>query len=276
MLMTNDPRRIGREAVKNSIPQDLWEKNTNFSHTLLQAIQQHPIASHALIHALENGAFDARLVRYFHLEFHYAFAQIFTDGLLQAMFTSAQLEKRYGAIGKVSSRFLLQLNVLDELGFIPNAMDTNDYAGNPYLSHYVQFEQTLRQLHISKEAVDDFMPSQQAIACRATYEDHYHDHTLLSCLLAVSETVFSRFSGPWALSVGKATNIDVKQGYHSIHVEQDGKFIDDDHAEDSWYVFRQAILPVDYEAIQQRTIEWLDTWVKFLDHLMNPSEALCA
>lgn len=266
-MNTTNPRAISRQAIEESVPAARWARNGEFCDQLRGLIGEHRILRHPLIAQMESGNADLDVQRYFHLEFRHAFAQIFTDALIQAMVTCAQLESSAGAMGKVAARFLLQLNVLDELGFVPNVEVGSDYAGNPALSHYVQFDQTLRQLGLTTEAVQAFVPSAAARACRATFEDQYADHVCLSAIMATSETVFGTFSGPWARSVAAATSIDVSAGYHSIHVEHDGKFIEDDHSDDAWYVFRQAITSERFEEISSKVLAWLDTWAGFLDAL---------
>lgn len=262
-----NPRAIARKAIENSVIPALWAGNGEFINELRRSIAEHRIMRHPIIGQLESSNADLQAQQYFHLEFRHAFAQIFTDALIQTMVTCAQMEDSVGARGKVAARFLLQLNVLDELGFLPNTDKGSDYAGNPEMSHYVQFDDTLQQLGLSPEAVAGYTPSDAARACRATFEKQYSDHVGLSAIMATSETVFGAFSGPWARSVGVATSIDVSAGYHSIHVEHDGKFIDDDHSEDAWYVFRQAIKPERYGAVSAQILAALETWAAFLDML---------
>jgi hypothetical protein len=267
---TDDPRNAGREAVKKSVSADLWEKNFAIRSTILETVRAHRIVSHPIINQLSSAEHDVSMQRFFHLEFRHAFAQIFTDALIRAMFTSSQLEPRLGAMGKVAARFLLQLNLLDELGFVSGEELASDYAGNPHYAHYVQFDSTLRQLGVSAADADAYIPSAAASACRATFESNYDDHVALTSVLAVSESVFTQFAGPWAKGVGAKTSIDVSGGYHSIHVEKDGQFIDDDHSEDAWFVFQQAITPDRHDEILSRVSEWLDTWSSFLDQLVTP------
>jgi hypothetical protein len=263
----DNPRKVGREAIQKSVSADLWVKNFSIRSRILSTIRSHRIMSHPIISQLSSGEHDIAMQRLFHLEFRHAFAQIFTDALIRAMFTSSQLEPRLGATGKVAARFLLQLNLLDELGFVPGGEPASDYAGNPHYAHYVQFDSTLRQLGISAADADAYIPSASASACRATFENNYDDHVALTSVLAVSESVFTQFAGPWAKSVGAKTSIDVSGGYHSIHVEKDGQFIDDDHSEDAWFVFQQAITLDRHEEILSRVTQWLDTWTTFLDQL---------
>lgn len=272
MTDTSNPRHEGRQAIQSSVPPEIWQANERFSKDLLRQVETHPIARHPLIALLDQGIPDLEAQRYFHLEFRHAFAQIFTDLVIHAMASTSQLEQRLGALGKVSARFLLQLNLLDELGFQPQ-VNAGDYAGSPFKAHYLEFDATLRELGLAPADLARFVPSAEADACRRTFSDNYGDHCLLTCVLAVSETVFTRFAGAWAKSVGKRTGIDVSQGYHSIHVEHDGSSIDDDHSEDAWYVFRQAVTPDRYDDVLVKTNEWLDTWAAFLDHLMAPARA---
>jgi hypothetical protein len=269
MFETSDARKAGREAIQKSVAAGLWKKNLAFRAELLGAIQAHEVMCHPVIAELDAGRLDLSAQRRFHLEFGHAFACIFTDALIEAMFTSRQLESRLGVIGKISGRFLLQLNVLDELGFVPGGVSTPDYAGNPHLSHYAQFDATLRQLGISAAQADAYVPSAIAEACRATFEQNYDDHAALTGVLAVAETVFTRVAGPWAKCVGANTGIDVSTGYHSIHVEKDGHFVDDDHSEDAWFVFQQALTLERHADISAKVTRWLDTWSAFFDQFLD-------
>jgi hypothetical protein len=267
MIETINPRQIARRAIEASVDSSAWQRNGAYCDELRRDIAKHRIMRHPIIGKLNNTEPDINAQRLFHLEFRHAFAQIFTDALIQLMVTCAQVEAQAGARGKVASRFLLQMNVLDELGFVPSSDAPSDFSGNPELSHYVQFDDTLRQLGLSALDIAGYQPSKQAQACRATFERHYQNHVMLSAMLATSETVFGAFSGPWAKSVGAKSAIDVTVGYHSIHVEKDGEFIDDEHSEDAWFVFRQVISDENYSRVSQEVLASLDTWAAFLDML---------
>jgi hypothetical protein len=271
----SNPRRAGREAVRLSVPPDLWQANELFARQLLEQVEAHPIHQHPIIRELENGTPDLAAQRTFHLEFRHAFAQIFTDVVINAMATASQLEERLGAPGKVSARFLLQLNLLDELGFQPQPTPS-DYAGNPQLAHYAQFHLLLEQLGVGAKELGEFSPSRAADACRRTFTNYYCDHCLLTCVLAISETVFKKFAGPWATSVRARAGAAGAEGYHNIHIEHDGEFLDDDHSEDAWYVFRQALTRDRYAELITKSQVWLDTWAGFLDHLMHAADPQAA
>lgn len=275
MREMNQPRDTGREAVMKSVPPELWAKNIGFSDELKQIISKHRLSRHPVSGLLNTEKLNPEITRTLHLEFAHAFAQIFTDSLIHAMASSAMLEPRLGPLGKVSARFLLQLNLLDELGYAPSEVITGNYAGNPYLAHYIQFAATIEQLGAKPSEILDFKPSPSAKASRKTFTDHYQDYVLLTCVLACAESVFTLFAGPWAKSVSMSTQIDTSKGYHAIHVEdQHGDFIDDEHSEDSWFIFRQAVTPDRYDEIRRKVAAWLDTWYDFGDNVIHVARTI--
>lgn len=270
-----DPRTAGREAIKKSVPPDLWEKNVAYAEKVKEFVVGHRMWKHPVLNLLETEKLNKEITRTIHLEFAHAFAQIFTDSLIMAMARTTELEKTLGPLGKVSSRFLLQLNLLDELGYAPATEVTGDYMGNPAKAHYLEFAHTLKQLDTTPEIIKNFKPSPAARAARKTFTDQYDDYTLLTAVLACAEQVFTRFAGPWAKSVSLSTDIDTTKGYHAIHVEdEEGHFIDDDHSEDSWYLFRQAVSPERYEEIQRKMESWLDTWYDFGDEIIHVARTI--
>jgi hypothetical protein len=268
MYKLDDPRASSRQAILDSVDPATWERNVKFSHELLEVIASHRLGSHPILAAMDSSDFDIEWLKFFHLEFSRAFAEIFTDSLVYAMATCSQLEPLLGAKGKVAARFLLQINMLDELGFQPMKTDKGEYAGHPYLAHYVQFTETLVGLGLSEEEIKSYVPGDAIQAARASFEDYYGKHKELTCVLAVAETIFSKFAGPWAKNTGDKTSLNVSEGYHSIHVEDDhGDFVDDEHSEDSWYVFRQAITSEDYDAMRKLVIKSLDVWANSADYV---------
>ncbi|WP_413290699.1 hypothetical protein [Bdellovibrio sp. HCB337] len=271
------PRQVGRAAIEATLTKEEWQRNVAFTQELQKMINKHKLCRHPVIGLLNTEKLNKEISKVIHFEFSYAFAEIFTDSLIQAMITSSSLEKRLGPMGKVSSRFLLQLNLLDELGFKPksNNADDDDYCGNPFQAHYLQFSETIEQLGGKSADVLNYKASTAAKAARASFTDNYGDHLTLTCVLAVAETVFSLFAGPWAKSVSLSTDIDVSKGYHKIHVEDDhGHFVDDDHSEDSWYIFRQAVQEKDFEDIRDKVSQWLDMWYDFGDQVIHIAQQI--
>ncbi|HET8932585.1 MAG TPA: hypothetical protein VFN67_04055 [Polyangiales bacterium] len=265
--MSTNPRKHCREIMESLVPAPIWAKNIAFSKELKAMIEGHRLAKHDLLTKFEHAEFGIAAMQAVHLEFRYAFAQNFTDALIQAMVTAEQLEPRQGALGKVTARFLIQLNVLDELGFLPNSEAGSDYAGDPHNAHYVQFDNVLSDIGLTREQVQAYTPSAAAIKARRAVDGVRADHALLSVTLAVAETIFTRFAGPWAKSVSVSSEVDTSKGYHAIHVEHDGQFIDDNHSEDMWFVFRQVAEPDRYAEIRAHVASTLDAWAAFCDAL---------
>ena len=266
--MPDNSRRRCREIVRGLVPVDTWVQNERFADELKSLIKAHRIFSHPIMSMLEEGKFSPEGMKRFHLEFRHAFAQNFTDALIQVMSTASQLEDTQGALGKVAARFLVQLNVLDELGFEAGKVESGEYAGDPRHAHYIEFDKVLGDLGLSAADVRAYVPTSAAVAARRTVEDMYGDHVGLAGQLALAESVFTNFAGPWASNMKKRTTVATDQGYHAIHVEHDGAFIDDDHSEDMWFVLRQALVPARYDELRARTSETLEVWARFCDSLL--------
>jgi len=270
MLIMEHPREQGREFLKKTVPADLWNQNWQFCDELKKLIHSHKINRHPLIGVLNNEILNKEISKMIHLEFAYAFAQIFTDALIYAMAKSAELEPRLGPEAKVAARFLFQLNLLDELGFQPSEKISGDYFGNPELAHYCQFVSTVKSLGANPQDIYKFKPSASAMDSRQTFVAYFDNYVMLAGVLACAETVFSLFAGPWARSVSKSTQIDVSQGYHKIHVEDEsGEFLDDYHSEDSWYLLAQALVPDKYKELRDNMNDWLDIWADFADNIVH-------
>jgi hypothetical protein len=273
-----NPRALGRDAIQKSVEAIdplLWKNNWARSQELKLMIESHPLFRHPLIGLLESEDLSNEATKVIHLEFAYAFAQVFTDTIIHAMAGTSELEARLGPLGKVSARFLSQLNLMDELGFCPAPVLNDDYYGSPYHAHYAEFAKTMEQLGVPGMDIYKYSHSEAAEKSRRSFTDQFNDYLLCSSVLACAEQVFTQFAGPWAKSVGKSTNINVSQGYHKIHVEDEaGDFLDDKHSEDTWYLFSQALTENRFEEVKANMENWLDCWNDFCDHIMHVARKL--
>lgn len=267
--MGRDARAVCRDIIRETVPADLWGANERFCGELLEQIKSHPLMSDPLITALGSGALNETQLKRLHLEFRYAFAQTFTDAILQAMILTQRLEPRLGVTGKVAARFLLQFNLLDELGFTPSGNGANTYGGTPANSHYVKFFGTLRELGVTEQQVAAYVPSDEAVECCRMVEALSDDLEGMLAILAIEETIFESFATPWAANMRSRTTVDTEHGYHSLHVEHDGDSLDDHHAEDLWYVLRMALSPESYGRVRSKTSDCLDTVHRFVRSLAS-------
>lgn len=267
MTVLDDPRQLARVAIQRSMPEDLWLQNKQFMMNLKQRLQQHPIATHPAIQALNQGRFNPGQLQHIHLEYRYAIVQTFTDALLVAQFQSRQVESRLAPGSKMQARFLLTLNTLDEFGFQPGTDASGYYRGNPCYAHYPLFEQLLDSLGITPEARRAYTPSAIAKKVRTHLEDSFDDFSKVTSLLAVAEEEVVLFSAPLRENT-KAIGVSVSSGYYRCHgtsSDSQAEANDDAHEDDLWYVLMQALVPEQYKVTIDLCEQYCDLWVEFWD-----------
>ncbi len=265
--MSTDARTNGKRIVRESVPAALWAQNEAFSNEIAELISNHALTRHPLINNLSDGGISEDALRLFHLEFRYAFSQRFTDAVMHTMLGADELEARLGATAKIGARFLLGFNLLDELGFAAGT-DGHNLQGSPADSHFVMFNKTMLELGIDEAAAQAWEPAESSKASRSLIEDSAGDYMSMVTVLMVIETIFEAFAGPWSKNMRTATEVEVDGGYHAIHVDAEGVSVDDDHAEDLWYVFRQAVTPDRYDDVRVKATATLDNIVGFIDGMI--------
>ena len=263
----DNPRQKAIDGMKNSISEDLWNKNVQFLKTLREEISQHPVSKHPAIQLLNDGSIDKETLKHIHLEYRHAIVQVFTDALLMAQFQTKQLEPRLKSGSKMYARFLLNLNVLDEYGYRP-AEDINGYyAGNPDYAHYPLFEDVLDDFELTQAERNNYQPSIIAQQVKNYLEYAFDRYEAVTALLAVAEEEVILFS-PALRQATKAVGFNVDSGYYYVHgVSQDetAEAADDDHEDDLWFVLAQACVESDYPYIRQICLEYCDLWQQFWD-----------
>lgn len=261
----SNPRETAKQIMKTVIPEALRVENEAFFAALLDDIKNHPMSHNQAIAALNAGAFDKAALRNIHLDFRYAGVQVFTDAILMAQFHTRQLESRWGAKAKMTSRFLLTLNVLDEFGFLPGCGKNNYYLGNPMLSHPLLFEVLLDDLGADDTMRDCYEASQAAKEIRACFEDTFADFWGLLAILAVAEEEVMLFSPPMR-QAAKAVGVNVEGGYYMVHgssEDLDTNGFDDDHQGDVLYILVHTALPQQYDQIYSAAMNFCDLWDRF-------------
>lgn len=270
-----DPRTSARQVVRDSVDAGLWNRNDAFTRKLVDTIKAHRLYSHPILKAWERNEFTAESMRMVHSEVRVAFAIVFTDALLRLAQTTTQIEPMVGPRAKMAARFLILLNVMDELGFKPNPAEAESFAGHPGHSHYWQLTETLEALGAPEETWASYVAAPESRVTRESIERNFGDHLRLATVLAVIETVFVPYYDPWARNTIAVCSSDIADGYHSIHVgDAEGNSVDDDHSEDSWYIVRQALTPERYAEVETVTAEVLDVWNRFIDMLLRRHEEL--
>jgi len=270
-----NPREASRQLVRASVDARTWQQNTAFTDRLEAMIRSSRLWNHPVIASWARNEFTLASMAIVHAEVRAGFAEHFGDALLQLMQTTTTLERRLGARAKMAARFLVQLNVLEELGFRPTPLGTAGFSGHPGLSHYWQLVDTLAALGEPEERWAAYVASPEAAAAAATLRDNFGDHLRLAVVLAGIEAAFLPYYGPWAANTIAVSGTDLSGGYHSIHVaDEAGVAVDDDHAEDSWYIVRQAVTADRYAEIEALLADVLEQWARFIDMLATKDRAL--
>jgi len=270
------PRAAARAIMRDSLPAEQWARNEAFTERLKATITGHRLYTHPILAAWERNEFTLESLRFVHLEVRAGFLELFMESLLRLMQTTTQLERDLGPKAKVAARFLIQLNVLDELGFVPGGSEAEGFQGSPDQAHYWQLMEALVALGAPPETWWDSPMSPEAQASHAILAENQDDHLRLASVLATIETVFMPFYDPWARNtVHVCGDVAARSAYHTIHVENDdGHFVDDEHSEDSWYVVRQALTDERRDEVETLIGEALDTWAALMDLFMRHNREL--
>jgi hypothetical protein len=263
-----NPREASRQIVRESVDAQAWHANEAFTRKLEGMIQASRLFNHPVIASWSRKEFTLASMAIVHSEVRAGFAEHFGDALIHLMQTTTTLERRLGPKAKMAARFLIQLNVLEELGYKPTPLGKAGFCGHPGFSHYWQLVETLTALGEPESTWASYVPSPEAHAAAATLRGNFDDHLRLAVVLAGIETAFIPYYGPWADNTIAVCQTDISGGYHSIHVEDDaGTVVDHDHSEDSWYIVRQAVTPDRYAEIEALLADTLEVWARFIDML---------
>lgn len=269
--LLNNPRLQALNIMKGTVPKSAWERNEIFTKNLRNKLSQHPINNHPAINALNSQKINKETLQEIHLDYRHAIVKVFTDALTMAMTQTRQLEPRLPAGAKLAPRFLLTLNALDEFGFRPELDSSNYYSGNPAFAHYPLYEDVLKELGLSKSAIEQFTPSQLARKLLHFLEASFSDYTSIITLLAVAELQVIIFSPP----LRKATefhSLDVNSGYYFVHgtsTDHDTAAADDDHEEDLWNALHQACTETDYNRLEATALEYMNLWNEFWNEQLS-------
>jgi hypothetical protein len=264
--LQNDARTNARRQIKSSIAPERWDANHAFTARLCGEIAAHPFVRHPLIDAMNAGQGDIDWLKNFYLDAVHAISKRFLDYVLQAAVNCSQIDPVVGIRGVNAARFLLQINIIDELGFIPGGKG-EDFIGDPKNAHSSQLFDVMEQLGIGESRFLAHTPSRWSQQVADLIEKNRHDHLRLAAVLAVLESSLNPWTACWARATALLSEVDTATGYHAIHTEDDdGHQVDDDHSEDSWFIVRQAITPDRYAEIQELSQQLLNVLSAFTDH----------
>ncbi len=261
-------REKGRLALKKCISSIQWEQNKRQSKNIISMINSHPIKQHKLAINLRENSLSLEQLLLTHSEFKFTFSQPFTDLLLKLMLASTILYEKTGKIEAVTvARFLLQLNLLDELGYKPGSQN-GDYTGDPKHAHFLQLCTTMSSLNISE---NDYVPSYAAVTIRDLLERSVDiDFSVGTALLFASESLFPLFANTFARNLETALGHELTSGFHSIHTDDEiGSNIEESHAQDCYIVLIASLTNANLSLVNYYVKFFLDMTVTFCDNLLK-------
>jgi len=268
-MNVNNPRKIAKNALVDSIGKTQWEKNNALVDKIKEKIKTHPINNHPIIPLLEDGEYDKEKLFYIHVEYRKAIVQSFTDALVMLQYQARTLEPDFGPGIKAIPRFLITLNTLDEFGFRPGFDSNEYYQGNPALAHYPLFEDVLKDFQTEKSS--DFVVSEFANKLEDFLMSSFDEYLQIAGLLAVAENIVCLFSPPLKANT-EAHDIETTNGYYFFHGTSEDHEIeanDDDHEDDLWALIIHAIDEDKLSAVLNKCVEYCDLWQEFWDYQMN-------
>lgn len=255
--------------IKNSLTLDQWNLHQAQIQLLKQSVEQHALFQHPILNQLQSSTLSLHHLKTIHLNYFVAIVKIFTDALSMLIFDAHTLEKNQNiktdmrVKAKVYARYLLSLNLIDELGF-----NTLDLAlSSPSKAHLTYFLQLLEAL--SLDTNDLTQTVSQAHRVSDYIASHFHDYQALLLILAITEQQVIVYSEALSINVAK---FDPKfsSGYYECHgVVGCGHSLanDDNHEDDIWMLLTQALDTSRTDELSAITHEFLDIWHDFWESM---------
>jgi hypothetical protein len=263
-----DPRGAARTALRRAASPATLLWNERVWRKLIAELEEHPVYRHRIFDAMRAGVLSRGALCRIHLEFRAAIVGIFTDALLMAQFRSRDLEPLLGPRGHMPLRFLLSLNLLDELGFRPGVGIDGYFRGHPEASHYALFDDVVATLDPRGEARACFVPSPYALAIHGYVESTFASLVPLLVVLAATEET-AMIVCPSMRGGAEHAGLDTSHGYYLLHgvsTDRELEAHDDHHQSDIGDVLIATMTVGDHVLVQRTLAEYHSLWTAFWDH----------
>ncbi len=257
-------RETAKQKLIESSEKKRYDQNRQFMSDLLGSVRQHRLFRHDVLPAMETAQMNGEALVDMHLDFRVLTKQ-FTDVILMAQFLTREINHRHNE-DHMPARFLINLNLLDELGFWPGH---GEYLGDPDRSHFRLFEQVVDAMGVSRRGRDDRDHiSSVALALLDFVEDGMNDFLTLLLYLVIAEEVALVYS-PIMRRAVELYGLDVASGYYNVHgssEDEDSDAEDDEHQNDAIMILCQYLQRADYPRARKLALEFCDGWAAFWDH----------
>ncbi|WP_457747957.1 hypothetical protein [Sulfurimonas sp.] len=235
-------------------------------NSFLKDMRSHRLFSHPVFEALRSGKFDKKSLQELHLDYRMIVKQ-FTDLILITQFKTRELSQLSDELF-MQTRFLITLNIFDELGFWPGE---KEYLGNPYLSHFLLFDEVINDLGIEENEKVKFKNSIEAKHLYEYLENSMDNlHALLVYLIITEEGAM--YYSPAMRESAKQYGVDVSKGYYNVHGDTEDAMTegeDDLHQDDIVRIMQLILTEENYLNFLSLSKNICDLWADFWDAQYN-------
>lgn len=264
-LDIRNPRVEARRRIHASIPSEIRIANESHVESILAFVKSHDAWNNSAIDALRGGKVSRPDLWAVHMDYRHAIVEIFTDVILMAQFQTRQLDAHLGRAAKMPPRFLLTLNLLDELGFSAGYGSGDYFQGHPDAAHAGLFDRVVAELAAPGQGEPPFTPSDAAGRIRTFVEQAYDDLVMLLAVLLVTEESALVISPSLRLA-SAAVGLNVDSGYYLVHGSSEDpgtNAFDDDHQLDIVALLAQAMTPERHESTMATCRDYCELWSEF-------------
>ena len=252
--------------IQNSLSPELWRNNACAIGELKQRTASHDLFRHPMLERLKACQLSLEQLKSIHVNYFTAIVKIFTDAQSMLIYQAAALEnnanihKESRISAKVYARYLLSLNLMDELGF-----NTHNLAqSSPAKSHLIYFLDLMRQLEL--DASQQHKAEAEAHALQEFIQQHMHSYADLLLLLACTELQVIKFSEALRINM-QAYDPAFALGYYACHGIADNSSQhlanDDKHEDDIWALLTQCFASEHSQHYKKTQSQYLELWNNF-------------
>lgn len=251
--------------IQSSLPPALWNENLDKIQQFKQQCVEHPLFQETILLRLNSQTLSLEKLKLIHINYFSAIVKSFTDALSMVIYQALQLESHQNIHhhsrihAKAYARYLLSLNLIDELGF--NSYELN--LSSPAKSHLVYFIDLLHLLQINPLEQNQVVA--EAFELHQFLQAHLHSYEHLLLILACAELQVIKYSEALRMNLEKY-DAEFTHGYYACHgvVDESDKLANDDnHQDDIWALLTQSYMQDKQESYQQLIDDYLYLWQKF-------------
>ena len=266
---TAQARSDALSFIHHSLPREQWLSNELHIDNLKKSMYEHALFQHPILKEMLKKKLSFEHLQEIHTHYFHAIVHIFTDALSMLIFQAQQLDhhsqlhKETRQTAKIYARYLLSLNLMDELGFNSAILEKS----SPNKSHLVYFTQLMKQLNISTQHI----PCAEALAIQNFIKAHYQEYDHLLLLLACTEKQVIYFSQALSQNLFQY-NPHYCKGYYDCHGEADHSDClanDDNHEEDLWCLLTQCFTNQQEQKLDQLEQNYLALWTHFWNKMQK-------